>query len=164
VDLIEIKRWVEGSNQFLLVNKLEPEQPKKVRPVRGLEVYDRAFYEGLYNKASVDAFLRFANETERLIKSKGWTLEKKFNKGYCGFKHGFFNAFGIKWVGSKTFAFFFKLPKPVAEKIQSHRVKMDRYDGQWKEAVYKIDPDKTKVKTFLPLFKAALATIAGKGK
>lgn len=164
VDLVEIKRWVEGPNQFLLVNKLEPEQPRKVRPVRGLEVYDRAFYKGHYNKVSVDAFLRFADDTERLIKSKGWTLEKKFNKYYCGFKHGFFNAFGIKWVGSKTFAFFVKLPKSVAEKTQPAHIKMDRYEDQWKEAVYKIDPAKTKVKAFLPLFEKALGSIAGKDK
>jgi len=162
VDLIEIKRWVEGSNQFLLVNKLEPEQPKKVRAVRGLEVYDRAFYEIYHNKQSVDAFLNFAEETEQLIKSKGWPLEMKFNKNYCGFKHGFFNAFGIKWVGSKTFAFFFKLPKSVAEKIQPDGLKMDRYEDQWKDAVYKIDPAKTKVKAFLPLFEKALSSITGK--
>lgn len=162
VDLIEIKRWVEGSNQFLLVNKLEPEQPRKVRAVRGLEIYDRAFYENHYNKQSVDAFLNFAKETEKLIKSRGWPLEMKFNKHYCGFKHGFFNAFGIKWVGSKTFAFFFKLPKSVAEKIQPDGLKMDRYEDQWKEAVYKIDPAKTKVKTFLPLFEKALSYITGK--
>jgi len=162
VDLIEIKRWVEGSNQFLLVNKLEPEQPQKIRIVRGLEVYDRAFYENHYNKHSVEAFLNFTQETERLIKSKGWPLEMKFNKHYCGFKHGFFNAFGIKWIGTKTFAFFFKLPKSVAEKIRPEGLKMDRYEDQWKEAVYKIDPIKTKVKTFSPLFEKALNSITGK--
>lgn len=161
VDLIEIKRWVEGSNQFLLVNKLEPEQPKKVKPVRGLEIYDREFYENHYNKQSVEAFLSFAQETAQLIKAKGWPLEMKFNKHYCGFKHGFFNAFGIKWIGTKTFAFFFKLPKSVAEKIQTKGLKMDRYEDQWKEAVYKVDHKKTKVKTFLPLFKKALESVTG---
>ena len=86
----------------------------------------------------------------------------KFNKHYCGFKHGFFNAFGIQWIGSKTFAFFFKLPKLVAEKIQPKGLKMDRYEEQWKQAVYKIDPSKTKVKVFLPLFKKALNFVTGK--
>ncbi|MCL6495533.1 MAG: hypothetical protein K6T54_12235 [Ignavibacterium sp.] len=86
----------------------------------------------------------------------------KFNKHYCGFKHGFFNAFGIKWVGSKKFALFFKLPKSVAEKIQPDGLKMDRYEDQWKEVVYKIDPAKTKVKAFLPLFEKALSSITGK--
>ena len=43
------------------------------------------------------------------MKTHGWALETKFNKSYCGFKAGFFNAFGVNWVGSKTFAFFFKI-------------------------------------------------------
>ncbi len=162
VDLIEVKRWAEGTNHFLLVNKLEPEQPKKVKPVRGLEVYDREFYKDHYNKDSVDAFLAFAEQTDRMVKTKGWPLEMKFNKHYCGFKHGFFNAFGIKWIGSKTFAFFFKLPKTVAEKTQPKGLKMDRYEDQWKEAVYKIDPSSIKVKSFLPLLQKSLDVIMGK--
>ncbi len=100
------------------------------------------------------------NETHRLVKSKGWQLELKFNKNYCGFKHGFFNAFGIKWVGSKTFAFFFKLPKHVAAS-QLRNVKMDRYEDQWKEAVYKIEPGKTSAKKFLPLFQRAFENLTG---
>lgn len=162
VDLIEIKRWVEGSNQFLFVNNLEPDRTKKVGAVRGLEVYDREFYESHFNKNSVKAFLAFAQQTKRLIKTKGWPLEIKFNKHYCGFKHGFFNAFGIMWISTKTFVFFFKLPKSVAEKIQPKGLKMDKYDDQWKQAVYKIDPSKMKVKTFLPLFKKALEYVAVK--
>ncbi len=54
VDLIEVKRWVETGNSFLLVNRLESEQPRRVaRPVSGLEIYDADFYvrEG-YNKSS----------------------------------------------------------------------------------------------------------------
>lgn len=162
VDLIEIERWVEGPNQFLLVNKLEPKPPGKVKTVRGLGVYDREFYESRYNKQSVGAFLSFAGETEHLVKAKGWPLEMKFNKQYCGFKHGFFNAFGILWTSSKTFAFFFKLPKPIAEKFRPKGLQMDKYDSQWKQAVYKIAPAKTKVKTFLPLFQKAFESVTGK--
>lgn len=162
VDLIEIKRWQEGPHQFLLVDKLEPEEHKKVRAVHGLEVYDRSFYESHYNKQSVAAFFNFTSQTERLIKQKGWPLETKYNKQYCGFKHGFFNAFGIKWIGSKTFAYFFKLPEAVARRVQPKGLKMDRYEELWKEAVYKIDPAKANVKTFLPLFEKALSSITGK--
>lgn len=160
VDLIEIKRWAEGQNHFLLVNKLEPEQSKKTAAVRGLEAYDRAFYEKYRNKNSVKAFLSYAEETRKLVKQKGWPLEMKFNKGYCGFKHGFFNAFGIHWVGSKTIAFFFKLPKSIAVKYQPKGIKMDKYSEQWKQAEYKIDPAKTKVKAFSRLFEKALESVA----
>ena len=32
----------------------------------------------------------------------------KFNRGYCGFKAGPYNAFGISWWGTKSFGFFAK--------------------------------------------------------
>src|SRR5581483_5147474 len=162
VDLIEVKRWVEGSSQFLFVDKLEPEQPKKIKPVRGLQVYDRDFYEAHHNKRSVEAFLQFAKTTQEFVKAKGWPLEMKFNRNYCGFKHGFFNVFGIKWMGSKTFAFFIKLPESVAQKIQPDGLKMNRYSNRWKQAYYIIDPSKTNVKKFLPLFQKALESVTGK--
>jgi hypothetical protein len=39
---------------------------------------------------------------------------------------------------------------------------MDRYEDLWKDAVYIIDPSKTKVRTFLPLFEKALSSVTGK--
>lgn len=159
VDLIEIKRWVEGGNQILLVNKLETETKTKYTTTRGLEEYDEEFYMKERNKNSVKEFMRYADEVQKIVKKQGWSLERKFNKYYCGFKAGFFNAFGIEWVGSKTFAFFFKLDEREAKKVP---IKMTKYSDQWKQAVYYIDTDKTKTKDFLPLFKKAYEKISGK--
>lgn len=159
VDLIEVKRWVEGDNQFMLVNKLEEEEKvSRAKPVSGLLNYDEAFYKSQYNNKSAEHFMRYIREVEKLVQSQGWPLETKFNKFYCGFKAGFFNAFGIKWIGSKTFAFFFKLPKEDAERIIKG---MTKYEIPWKEAVYYIDPAKTKVADFKPLFEAAFKRLTG---
>lgn len=114
VDLIEVKRWVEDENEILLVNKLEPEPKKTTRPATGQAVYDESFYKTLYNNNSVDLFLKYARDfrdLERYVQKQGWDLKLKFNKHYCGFKAGFFNAFGIRWLGTKSFGFFFKLPE-----------------------------------------------------
>ena len=46
----------------------------------------------------------------------GRDLEIKSYKHYCGFEAGFFNAFGIKRIGSKAFAFF-KLPEDEEKQI-----------------------------------------------
>lgn len=161
VDLIEVKHWIEGENQWLLVNKLEPEEKKKIKPVKGLPKYDREFYESEYNKISVKHFFDYILQVEKLISQKGWPLETKYNKHYCGFKHGFFNAFRIKWISSKTFAFFFKIPKNIVEEITIPDVPMDKYEDQWKEAVYKIDPGKTKIKAFEELFEKSFENITG---
>jgi len=154
VDLIEIKRWGEGKNEILVVNKLEEDEHRKMKskPVKGLTPYDADFYKTERNPKSVEAFMRYADKVEAIVKKKGWALEMKFNKQYCGFRAGFPLAFGIEWIGTKKFAFFVKLPEPEARRM---RPKMTRYDPRWKQAVYFIDPSKTKVADFLQLFEKA---------
>lgn len=158
VDLVEVNRWVEGSNTIFLVTKLEPETKPRTKPVKGMEIYDDDFYKANYNQQSAVQFLRYVKETEEIVRHSGWALEKKFNKSYCGFKAGFFNAFGINWIGSKTFAFFFKLSETEAKAID---MPLTRYESQWKQALYFIDPGKTKTKDFLPLFEKAYKKVAG---
>jgi len=158
VDLIEVKRWVEEDNQLLLVNRLEEERRFKPSPTVGLATYDEEFYKRHFNKKSVEEFLKYIKEVEKIIRDKRWSLETKYNKHYCGFKAGFFNAFGINWIGSKTFAFFFKLPKEQAEKVD---IEMTKYETSWKQAVYYIEPGKTKTRDFLPLFERAYKRLTG---
>lgn len=159
VDLIEVKRWVEAHNTIFLVNKLEAEQKTpRTKPTSGLQVYDEDFYKMEYNKESAIQFIKYAKDVEKLIKSKDWNLELKFNKYYCGFKAGFFNAFGIKWVGSKTFAFFSKLSTEEASQVN---IPMTKYESQWKEAVYYIDPEETKIKAYEQLFEMAYKKLTG---
>jgi hypothetical protein len=159
VDLVEINRWVDGSNTIFLVTKLEPERKKtKNTPTSGTDIYDDNFYKSNYNKQSAINFMKYAKEVEELVTRENWALDTKFNKFYCGFKAGFFNAFGIQWVGSKTFAFFFKLSEPEAKETN---IPFTRYEFQWKQAVYYIDPGKTKTKDFFPLFEKAYRKVAG---
>jgi len=158
VDLIEVKRWVEGGNEFLLVNRLEAEPTRRVRPAAGRRAYDRDFYKSLFNNRSVDEFLKYCRELEAFVRSKGWNLETRYNKHYCGFKAGFFNAFGVKWMGTRTFAFFLKLSEQEAKRTG---IEMSRYDRQWKEAMYFVEPGKTEVKAFAPLFEMAYKKLSG---
>lgn len=158
VDLIEIKRWVEEDTQLLLVSKLEEEKKAKPKPASGLQTYDERFYKTNYNKKSAVEFLNYVQQIEDLVRKKGWQLERKYNKHYCGFKAGFFNAFGITWIGSKTFALFFKLSEQEARSVDTP---MTRYESQWKQAVYFIEPGKTRVQKFLPLFEKAYNRLTG---
>lgn len=159
VDLIEVKRWVEGDNQLLLVDKLEPDEKKtRTKVVSGLQTYDENFYKSYYNKQSAEEFLRYAKELERLIEQRNWALEMKYNKHYCGLKAGFFNAFGIEWIGSKTFAFFVKISEKDAKQLSP---KMTKYVSQWKQAVYYIEPGKTKISDYIGLFEFAYKKRSG---
>lgn len=162
VDLIEVKRWIEGDDEFLLVNQLEEEASakKQSRPVSGLKIYDEAFYKTERNSKSVDEFMRYTREVEKLVSKKGWQLETKFNKGYCGFKAGFFNAFGVNWWGTKSFGFFVKITQSEAKRL---RPLPTNYSHRWKEAYYKIEPGKTKTANFIPVFEFAYRKLAGRG-
>ncbi|MFZ5903634.1 MAG: hypothetical protein ACOYZ8_08815 [Chloroflexota bacterium] len=159
VDLIEVKRWVEGENVLLLVTNLEPEPRAKPKPAAGLPIYNEEFYNTQYNKQSAREFMKYAQQVEQIVKQKGWDLELKFNKHYCGFKAGFFLAFGINWVGSKTLAFFIKLPEKEAAEFD---IPMTRYEEQWNQAVYFITPGETKTTDFIPLFERAYQHLTGK--
>lgn len=156
VDLVELKRWSSGSDHFLLVNRLERPPVPKVRTVKGLAVYDRAFYEQHFNRESVRSFLDCAAQVNALVQQKGWPLDQKFNKYYCAFKQGFFISFGIKWLGSRSFGLFFKVSEAHARKLAPKGTPMSRYEKQWKEAVFRVEPGVTKVRSFTPLFMAAI--------
>jgi hypothetical protein len=159
VDLIEVTRWVEGENILLLVSKLEPEIKTKSKAVSGLETYDEDFYMKHHNKQSVKEFMNSVRQVEQIVKQKGWELDQKFNKHYCAFKAGFFIAFGVMWVGSKTFAFFVKLPD---SEIKKYSIPATKYQEEWKQALYYIIPGETKATDFLSIFEKAYQHLTGK--
>lgn len=159
VDLIEVKRWSEGDNEFLLVNTLEEESgTKRVKPVTALRTYDEAFYKTERNPKSVDFFLDYARRIEALVRKQGWQLETKFNRGYCGFKAGFFNAFGVGWWGTKSFGFFVKISKAEAKRLSPKPVSFSKHDDC---AYYEIEPGKTSVDAMLPVFRCAYNKLVG---
>jgi hypothetical protein len=158
VDLIEVKRWVEREDTLLLVNRLEAERQRTVRPVCGLEKYDAQFYAHMFNSNSAAQFMKYAAALEELARTNNWNLETKFNKHYCAFKAGFFIAFGIQWIGTKTFALFVKLPEAEARDVAP---KMTRYEHQWKQALYYVEPGKTAVADFTRLLDLAYRRLTG---
>lgn len=153
IDLIEVKRWVDEDNQLFLVNKLEKDIQSKIKPVKGLETYDANFYKKEYNENSAREFMNYVKEVEVIIQENNWPLETKYNKHYVGFKAGFFNVFGVKWVGTKTIAFFFKLQESEINDEYKHFI--TKYEPRWKECYINIKFGETKAKDLLPLFKLA---------
>lgn len=154
VELIEVTQWVEGDDVFLLADRLEADKSTaRVKPVVGLPVYDEAFYKSEYNPNSVDAFLKYVQDVENLITAKQWNLQTKFNKHYCSFKSDFFNAFGIRWLGTRSFAFFVHLPPEEAKKACPELEWHSSTDQ--KRVVYPIAPGKTTVSDYKKLFKMA---------
>jgi hypothetical protein len=160
VDFLEINRWIYKENQFYIIKKLEKEiKQTKTKTVHGLPVYDEKYYRTYRNPESVKQFMKYSRELNKLIKKNNWKLEMKYNKYYCGFNQGFFRAFGIKWLGTKSLGFFAMISEQEAKKL---RVPVTRYLTNWKQALYLIEPGKTKVSDYTKVFKFAYEKLKGK--
>lgn len=161
VELIEVKRFQVGKEEFVLLNKLESSKEGKKRPVKGLEIYDKAFYRQHRNHKSVDLFFALAGEIEKMAKKARWNLEKKFNKYYVGFKYGFPNVFGVHWVGSKSMEIFIKAQPPNVRALLRLIPYKAQYDDRWKNLNVRID-EKTDIKRMGKAFALAYKLIEGK--
>lgn len=141
VDLIEIKKFVVGSDEIILVNKLETPVEEGRVIAKGMQVYDKAYYKDRRNPRSVDDFFKLQGELERLVKRKGWNLESKINANYASFNHGFFNVFGVSWAGTKSFGVFLKMPKTKFSKAKRLCPYPCEYDERWKQIWIKATED-----------------------
>jgi hypothetical protein len=161
VELLEVKKFAVCKNEFILVNKLEPEAPSVKKITRARGIYDKEFYLEEYNNNSVEVFFHTIDKVENLVKKQKWGLTKKMNKGYAGFKYGFQNVFGITWVGSRSFCIFFKITRKIADKINISGLKSYRYEDQWNQVLYKVEKKDYNIHKLLPLFKASYQYIKG---
>jgi hypothetical protein len=133
VDLIEIKKFVVGTDEIIFVNQLELPAEEGRAIAKGMPTYDREFYKEQRNPRSVDAFFALTSKLETIVKREGWALELKFNANYAGFKHGFFNVFGVAWGGTKSFGVFAKIPKNKFSKAKRLSPYPSEYDERWKQ-------------------------------
>jgi hypothetical protein len=158
-DLIEVKRWQLGKEQFIMMNRLEPDA-KKTPPkiARGFIEYDPKLYREKYGKQAAVDFLRYTKEVEGIVRRNGWQLEKRFKKNSCVFKVGFFNAFSVRWFAGKTFGFSFN--RLSGKHINRVKIRPFRYDKKRGRAWYIIEPGKTHTKSFEPLFAASYEQLA----
>jgi hypothetical protein len=156
VDLIEIGRWSDRKESWLLVNKLEAISSKRVRPVSGLKTYDKTAYENLYNPKSVPGFLCVCKQVQDFAAKNDWNVEGKFNKHYFGCKVGNYIVFGVKWLSTRSYALFFKVPEPYARRTKAQGFKMQRYGKLWHEAIFPVTAEDVNVKGFRNFFQKAL--------
>jgi hypothetical protein len=166
VELIEIKRFIDGENIFVLFDTLETAEETRKKTARGPGIYDRSFYEGEgFDQHAIEIFFSKVEEIKKLEKSKGWELTVNYNKGYVSFKYGFFNLFGVIFGTLKRVYIFFKVPKELAEDIKIDKgTEIFSYVDQWKEARYKIDSAEFDIGQLMPLFDAAYKHIVGNKK
>lgn len=134
VELIEVKRFLLRKQECILVNKLEDDEEKNQKVTKGLSIYDKTYLKKYRNNKSVDQYFEVANQIEKINRQLKMDLERKNNKFYIGFKLGFFNIFGINWIGTKSFQFFFKISKKDFNKLKRLSPYKLEYEERWKQA------------------------------
>jgi len=160
VDLVEITRFMIGADEFVLVSQLETPDDEGRGTSKGMRVYDRKFYEEQYNPQSAGAFLDMVATFEKLVKTAGWSLERKYNAYYAGFKHGFFNVFGVHWIGTKSFEVFVTIPKDKSRRAIKLCPYPAEYDPSGKSLTIRVT-DNVKPKRLLPLLQFAHDSLIG---
>ncbi len=160
VDLVEIKKFSVGSDDIIVVNQLESPSEEARTPAKGMAVYDKEFYKERRNPRSVDLFFEMEAELERIVKKKGWNLEAKFNAYYAGFKHGFFNVFGVHWAGIKSIEIFVKLPKSKFGKARRLCPYPCEYNERWKQLTVRAT-ENLKPKRLIPVLQLAHDSLVG---
>ncbi len=160
VEFIEINRWIHGNNHFFLIKKLQKENKKnKSKPSHGLQEYNEEYYKSQKNINSVKDFMKYTKDLNKIVKMNKWELEMKYNANSCVFKSGFFRAFGIKWTSSKSIALFAMISESEA---QSFKNSLYKYQTEWKQALYLIEPGKTKISDYTKVLKFAYEKLKGK--
>jgi hypothetical protein len=160
VDLLEIKKFNIRKDEFIVINKIEANE-FTAKPVHGKKNYDIAYYAKGHNKETVQKMEQVIKRTEGHIRKNGWELETKYNQGYIGFKYGFPLVFGIQWLGSRSFGFFFKMPKSKMKKIVVPGLEFRGYIERWNQVEYKINSTSFDIKKLNPLFLASYKYIKG---
>jgi len=160
VELIEVARFRVDENEFVLVTQRQPESIGGTGVSVPGRTWGEDFYRTEHHTESVDGFMRAVREAERFITNRGWPLETKFNRWYVGFKHGFPNVFAVQWLGSRSYALWFKVPEEVALAATIEGHPMLRYEASWKQAVYRIDKT-TDIARFAALIEKARENITG---
>jgi len=161
-DLLEFKKFNDGTHDYIFLNQLMTEEEKIARPVRTIREYTEEFYKKHRNPKSAEQFWVLANRIEKYVKKKGWTLQRNNCSFFISFKYGFPQVLGVQFLGTKSFALFFKIPKKTIKKIKIPGYEIHRYDDQWKQALYKVESANVNLKKFEPLFIAAYNNIVGK--
>jgi hypothetical protein len=158
VDLIEIRKFVVGSDEIIVVNQLELPVEEGRAIAKGMAVYNKEYYKERRNPRSVDAFFKLQAELERIVKSRGWNLESKINANYACFKCGSSNVFGVSWIGTKSFEVYIKLPESKFTKAKRLCPYPSEYDGRWMGVRATED---LKPKRLIPLLQFAYDSFVG---
>jgi hypothetical protein len=162
IELLKVTRFVSDKEELILLEQLEEHASRKATVTKGMEAYDKGFYEREHGEDPTRELLKAVREVEEVIKKNRWNLETKFNKYYVGFKYGNSNPFAVGWGGTKAWQIHLRVPQTVAQHFKSDNWRLLRYDSGWRQALFRKVNATASAADLEPLLTQAYEYIRGK--
>ena len=162
VDLVQVKRYSQDQDEFILVEVLE-ETFTKVSSTKVAEQWTWEVYESEHGKEATAQFKKTVGMIDAFVKKQNWNLPYNLNKYYTGFKSGNRVVFSVSWGGTYAWNLKFKLPERKAKSFKGKFWEFQRYDNSFDEALFRpLKAENIKIDELEPFFKAAYEGVTGK--
>ena len=137
VDLIQIQRFSDENDEFILVEVLEDTSYKKAITTKPMGDYSWEYYEKNRGKEATADYKKVVDALENFVKEQKWNLSQNFTKNYIGFKLGNTIVFSVNWDSQQKWRLHLKIPEEVAKKYKGQNWEFQIYDKSFKEAIFK---------------------------
>ena len=137
VDLIQIQRFSDDQDEFILVEALEDTSHKKVGITKPMGDWSWEYYEENHGKDATAEFKKTVDALAAFVKEQKWNLTYNLNKYYTGFKLGYKIVFSVQWDSTQKWSLKLKIPEEVAKSYKGQKWEFQIYDRSFKEAIFR---------------------------
>ena len=137
VDLIQIQRFSDDQDEFILVETLEDTSHKKVGITKPMGDWSWEYYEENHGKEATAEFKKAVDALAAFVKEQKWNLTYNLNKYYTGFKLGYKIVYSVQWDSTQKWSLKLKIPEEVAKNYTGHKWAYQRYDKSFNDAIFR---------------------------
>jgi hypothetical protein len=164
IDLLRVARFVdeEAEETFILAERLEPEEKRRIKTAKGKGEWGRQYYEEEHGEKATAEMYQMADQIQEIIDRHGWNIRMKPTKYYLGFKYGNVLAFMLHWGGVYAWKVKVQVTQDEAEAFEAENWDLQRYEEAWHQAVFRRTSPDAKAVELEALLASAYARIRGK--
>lgn len=137
IDLIQIQRFSDDHDEFILVETLEDAIYKKIITTKPMGDYSWEYYEENHGKEATADYKKVVDALADVVKDQKWNLTQNFTKQYIGFKLGNIIVFSINWDSQQKWRIHLKIPEEASKNYKGQNWEFQVYDKSFKEAIFK---------------------------
>jgi hypothetical protein len=137
VDLIQIQRFSDDQDEFILVEALEDTSYKKVGITKPMGDWSWEYYEENHGKEATAEFKKTVDALAAFVKEQKWNLTYNLNKYYTGFKLGNKIVFSVNWDSALKWSLRLKIPEEVSKNYKGQKWAYQRYDKSFNDTIFR---------------------------